>query len=72
MTGQKVSRCASDDPSAYWLMPLSVPMLLDSDIVCGWRTDDDDVASFRITRHAGGGSPCEDRSEVSQGSSDSY
>ena len=29
VAGKKVSRCTSDDPSAYKLMPVSVPAQLD-------------------------------------------
>ena len=35
VTGQKVSGCASDDPSACMLMPVSVPMRLDGEDVEG-------------------------------------
>lgn len=35
VAGQKVSRCASDDPSSCMLMPVSVPMRLDGEDVEG-------------------------------------
>lgn len=47
-------------------MPVLVPTRDDGDR--GWRTDDDDVALFKTTRHNGGGSLLKDRSEVSQDS----
>ena len=35
MAGQEVSRCASDDPSPYMSMPISVPIRLDGGDVEG-------------------------------------